>query len=67
MPFVDKVSVESDGFAVVFTSDNTVVSADATFSSAGAAADFLAGAVARDASLASQLHVIPEHEVNVAA
>lgn len=67
VPFTDKIAVASDRFTVALTRDNTAVSADATFSSAGAAADFMASAVARDASLASQLQVIPAHEVNVAA
>jgi hypothetical protein len=67
VPFTDTIEVGNDGFTVAFTRDNTAVGANATFSSAGAAADFVAQAVANDASLASQLHVIPTYEVNVAA
>lgn len=67
VPFADKVAVDQGGFTVAFTRDNTAVAVQATFASVGAAEDFLAREVARDASLARTLHVIPAFEVNEAA
>jgi hypothetical protein len=67
IPFEDRVRVDAGGFTVAFTRDNTAFSTTASFSSRQAALDFMAREVARDARLASELHVIPSFELSDAA
>jgi hypothetical protein len=64
-PFEEKIKVAGDSFAVAFTSDNKAFGAEATFTSAAMASQFIARKVADDPGLADSLHVIRQHEVAV--
>jgi hypothetical protein len=63
-PYADSVSVAPEGFAVAFTATNTLYAGEAAaFTSQAAANDYVARAVAADATLAGTLHVLPHFEL----
>jgi hypothetical protein len=57
------VVVSAEVYAVALAADNTLLHAEATFSSRAAAIDHMDRAVAADASLSGTLHVLPQFEV----
>jgi hypothetical protein len=64
VPYADSVKVANENFAVAFQSSNKIVHPEAAaFSSQASAHDYIAKAVAADASLSGQLHVLPQFEV----
>lgn len=63
-PFADQVEIGNIMYTVAFTEDNTAFSGDdMTFTSQAQAQDFMQQQIAGDANLATQLHVIPEMEM----
>ncbi|MGW6621975.1 DUF6603 domain-containing protein [Nocardia sp. NPDC055002] len=64
VPVTDGVLGKREGFAVALQENNTrFATAPASFSSEGAALDWLASAVATDRRLAGKLHVLPGFEL----
>jgi hypothetical protein len=63
-PYPDSVQVSAETFAVAFQSSNKVAHPEASaFTSQASAQDYIAKAVAADASLYGKLHVLPQFEV----
>jgi hypothetical protein len=63
-PFTGSVTVAPESFAVALTSDNTLFRSEAaSFTSQAAANEYVARAVANDATLAGTLHVLPQFEL----
>jgi hypothetical protein len=58
-----KVAVAPEAYAVAHTADNTALHGSAPFTSAAAAAEQLARAVAADPALHGALHVLPAYEL----
>jgi hypothetical protein len=63
-PFDEKIKVVPHAYVVAFQSSNKAFTTSASFTSEASARAFLRSEVARDASLADSLHVIPGYEVN---
>ncbi|MBF6222799.1 hypothetical protein IU479_32455 [Nocardia abscessus] len=64
VPVTDGVLGKTEGFAVALQANNTrFAAAPASFSSEGAALDWLASAIAGDRGLAGKLHVLPRFEL----
>ena len=67
-PFVDKIDVLPDGYAVAFNKDNKPYTAQSTvFSSQASAEAFMAEEISKKSQMTDALHVIPCSEVNQAA
>ena len=63
-PFAGSVTVAPETFAVAFSANNTLFRSEAaSFTSQTAANEYVARAVANDASLAGTLHVLPQFEL----
>lgn len=63
-PHNDKVSAGPEGFTVASTRDNQAFDAQSTFSSEAMAVDYMNDRMAADPTLASSIHVLPNHEVS---
>jgi hypothetical protein len=64
IPVEDGVKGQDEGFTVAFQENNRAFSAEsASFTSEGAAREWMAAAVARDRTLGERLHVVPKFEV----
>jgi hypothetical protein len=66
-PFLEKVDVAGDRYAVAFTKDNKSFTGPTVFLSYAEAEQHLNGAVAKDGTLSEEIHVIPVMDVNRAA
>jgi hypothetical protein len=67
-PFTDKVEIGTTLYGVAFNQDNTPFSAQAVnFTSQVQAEEYMKQEIATDAKLATQLHVIPQVEMQEAA
>jgi hypothetical protein len=63
-PFPDAVSLAPETYAVAFSADNSLFRSEAaSFTSQVAAKEYLARAVANDATLAGTLHILPQFEL----
>ncbi|MGA7050794.1 MAG: DUF6603 domain-containing protein [Mycobacterium sp.] len=62
-PFDGAVDLSAEQYVVAQIATNAALSADASFTSAAAAADHLARAITADPSLSGTLHVLPASEV----
>jgi hypothetical protein len=63
-PFADTIAVGQEGYAVSNTSDNKPVNTVSSFSSEAMAQDYRKSQVASNPSLADEMHVLPNSEVN---
>ncbi len=63
-PFTEFVTIAPETFVVALKTDNTLFRSEAaSFTSQAAANDYIARAVAKDATLADSLHVLPQFEM----
>jgi hypothetical protein len=66
-PFADRIEVQGERYAVASADTNRAVADAASFTSEGAAREWLAGAVAADPNLATSLQVVPVSDLEAAA
>lgn len=62
-PFVEKITVKDEAYAVAFQSNNQAFNGTATFSSEASAREFMQQQIALDPNQSGTLHVIPQYEV----
>ncbi len=65
-PFTDKIAVGAEGYTVANTADNKPLDAGSRFTSEAMARDHMQRQVDTNPSLAGNIHVLPNHEVNAA-
>jgi hypothetical protein len=63
-PFDEKIAVQHEGYSVVFTQDNRIMNAEATFISEAMAIDYMQQMINTNPHSQGTIHVIPNYEVN---
>jgi hypothetical protein len=63
-PYDDKIGIGAEGYTVASTLDNTPHDATSGFSSEAMATQYMQAQAVKNPSIAGQLHVLPNHEVN---
>ncbi|MBK8314115.1 MAG: hypothetical protein IPL01_08860 [Acidobacteria bacterium] len=66
-PFEEKIKVSPDTYTVAFNHNNKSFGSEASFTSEAMARDFMQKQMSLNPDLSDSLHVIPQHEVNIAA
>ncbi|MBK6798843.1 MAG: hypothetical protein IPG76_19165 [Acidobacteria bacterium] len=66
-PFEEKIKVSPDTYTVAFNHNNKSFGSQASFTSEAMARDFMQKQMSLNPDLSDSLHVIPQHEVNIAA
>ncbi|WP_430931791.1 DUF6603 domain-containing protein [Saccharicrinis sp. 156] len=66
-PYDEKIEVKANEYSVAFNEDNTAVDPAVSFTSQAEADQFMNDQIQNNPALASQLHVIPNTELNIVA